>query len=358
MHVDGFRFDLASVLVRDMDGTPKRFAPTPWFIEFSRTLAKTNIIAEAWDAAGLYQVGGFPGFRWSEWNGRYRDVIRRFVRGDSGIIGEVATRIAGSSDLYEGHGRLPCNSINFVTCHDGFTLYDLVSYNENHNEANGDENRDGSNDNLSWNCGEEGETDESNIISLRHRMAKNYFAILLLSQGIPMLLYGDEVLRTQKGNNNAYCQDNKISWLDWTLPEKNREMLHFVKEMIAFRRRHPCLMRKRFLKGKAVKGAAFSDITWHGAKLHEPPWEDSNAQVLAFTLGAVGTSEEDLHVVLNMSEHDFDMPLPDPQGKSWYCSVDTAKPSPDEVIAVERQQAITEGQYHVLARSVAVFERR
>jgi glycogen operon protein len=358
MHVDGFRFDLASVFVRDMDGTPKRFAPTPWFIEFSQTLTNTKIIAEAWDAAGLYQVGGFPGFRWAEWNGRYRDVVRRFVRGDKGLIGEVATRIAGSSDLYEREGRMPCNSINFVTCHDGFTLYDLVSYNEKHNEANGDENRDGSNDNLSWNCGEEGETNNRNIMSLRHRQAKNYLTILLVSQGVPMLLYGDEVLRTQHGNNNAYCQDNELSWFDWNLVRANDGMLRFVKEMIALRRRHPCLMRTRFLKGTALKGSAFPDITWHGVDLREPPWGDSNAQVLSFTLRAVGTNEEDIHVVLNMSENDLDMPLPDPQGKSWNCSVDTAKSSPDDIIEQRRQQPISDGYYRVLSRSVDVFERR
>jgi isoamylase len=358
MHVDGFRFDLASVLVRDMDGTPKRFAPTPWLIEFSRTLANTKIIAEAWDAAGLYQVGGFPGFRWAEWNGRYRDVIRRFVRGEKGLIGEVSTRITGSSDFYEREGRLPCNSINFITCHDGFTLYDLVSYNEKHNEANGDENQDGSNDNLSWNCGEEGETDDRDIVALRLRQARNFLAILLLSQGMPMLLYGDEVLRTQRGNNNAYCQDNEISWFDWDFTNRKSNMLRFVKEMISFRRRHPCLLRTRFLKGVIPKGASFSDITWHGVRLREPSWENPDSQFLAFTLGAVGIDEEDLHIILNMSGEEFDVSLPDPMGKVWYCAVDTAKPSPDEIMVAPRQQAISEGQYHARSRSVIVFERR
>ena len=358
MHVDGFRFDLASVFARDMDGTPKRFAPTPWLIEFSSTLARTKIIAEAWDAAGLYQVGGYPGYRWAEWNGMYRDVIRRFVRGEKGIIGEVATRLTGSSDLYGREKRLPSNSINFITCHDGFTIHDLVSYDEKHNEANGDENRDGSNDNLSWNCGTEGETDNRDIVSLRNRQARNLLAILLLSQGVPMLLYGDEVMRTQKGNNNAYCQDNEVSWFDWDLSKTNSDMLRFVREMIAFRRRHPCLMHKRFLKGALASGATFPDVTWHGVKLNEPAWGDHNAQVLAFTLGAAGSDEEDLHIILNMSEKELDMPLPDPQGKFWYGAVDTAKPSPEDIVERERQLVIPGGSYRVEPRSVAVFERR
>jgi glycogen operon protein len=358
MHVDGFRFDLASVFVRDMDGIPRRFAPTPWFIEFSQTLANTKIIAEAWDAGGLYQVGGFPGFRWAEWNGRYRDVIRRFVRGEKGLIGEVATRVAGSSDLYERDGRLPSNSINFITCHDGFTLFDLVSYDEKHNDANGDENRDGSNDNLSWNCGAEGETGDHEVISLRYRQVRNFLAILLASQGVPMILCGDEALRTQHGNNNAYCQDNELSWFDWNFPEKNNDMLRFVREMISLRRRHPCLMGKRFLKGVARQGATFPDVTWHGVRLYEPTWGDPNAQILAFTLGATGPDEEDLHIILNMSEDDLGMPLPDPMGKHWHCAVDTAQLSPDDIIEPAKQQVVPGGKYHVLPRSVVVFERR
>jgi glycogen operon protein len=358
MHVDGFRFDLASVFARDMDGVPKRFAPTPWLIEFSHALARTKIIAEAWDAAGLYQVGGYPGYRWAEWNGMYRDAIRRFVRGEKGIIGEVATRLVGSSDLYGREKRLPSNSINFITCHDGFTVNDLVSYNEKHNEGNGDDNQDGSNDNLSWNCGIEGETNDDEVISLRRRQAKNLMAILLLSQGVPMLLYGDEVLRTQKGNNNAYCQDNGVSWFDWDLANENSDMLRFVRAMISFRRRHPCLMHNRFLKGTCDSGAAFPDVTWHGIRLHEPAWGDSNAQVLTFTLGAVAADEEDLHIILNMSEEDLNITLPDTMGRSWCCAVDTARPSPADVVERDRQFAVAGDSYRVTPRSVIVFERR
>ncbi|MBV8097620.1 MAG: glycogen-debranching protein, partial [Verrucomicrobia bacterium] len=232
MGVDGFRFDLASVFVRGEDGAPLPNPPLPWNIELSRTLARWPLIAEAWDAAGLYHVGSFPGLSWTEWNGRYRDVIRRFVRGDRGIIGQVATCIGGSSDLY-GDGRLPENSINFITCHDGFTLRDLVSYNDKHNEANGEDNRDGTNDNFSWNCGVEGETDDPGVIRLRRRQAKNFIAILMISRGVPMLLAGDEVLRTQRGNNNAWCQNNELSWFDWRLVAREREMLEFVRGMIA-----------------------------------------------------------------------------------------------------------------------------
>ena len=358
MHVDGFRFDLASVLVRDHHGVPMHSAPTPWRIEFSRILANTAIIAEAWDAAGLYQVGDFPGFRWAEWNGKYRDVIRRFVRGDKGLIGEVASRVSGSSDLYECEGRLPSSSINFVTCHDGFTLYDLVSYNGKHNEANGEDNRDGNNDNLTSNCGAEGETNDPNILSLRNQQARNFMAILLLSQGVPMILAGDEVLRTQRGNNNGYCQDNDLSWLDWTLTEKNREMLRFVTKMIAFRKRHPCLMRKHFLTGKKKEKAPFPDVTWHGTKLNEPLWHDPDAQILAYTLGRQREGEEDLHIVFNMSDHEVDMPLPPLSGRAWHRAIDTGQPSSGDIFEPSNQPRIKESFYRVSSHSVAVFESR
>jgi glycogen operon protein len=358
MHVDGFRFDLASVLVRDPNGVPTYFAPTPWRIEFSNILANTAIIAEAWDAAGLYQVGDFPGFRWAEWNGRYRDVIRRFVRGDRGLIGEVASRVSGSSDLYEEEGRLPGNSINFVTCHDGFTLYDLVSYNGKHNEANGENNRDGHNDNLSSNHGAEGETNDPNILALRSRQAKNFMAILLLSQGVPMILAGDEVLRTQQGNNNSYCQDNELSWFDWTLTEKNHEMLRFTTKMIAFRKRHPCLMRKHFLTGMKEKDAFFSDVTWHGPKLNEPLWNDPDAQILAYTLGRQREEQEDLHIVFNMADHGVEITLPPLSGRAWHRAVDTGQPAPGDIFEPEDQPRAKESCYQVIARSVAVFESR
>jgi len=358
MHVDGFRFDLASVLVRDQNGAPMHFAPTPWRIEFSNILGNTGIIAEAWDAAGLYQVGDFPGFRWAEWNGQYRDVIRRFVRGDRGLIGEVASRVSGSSDLYESEGRVPSSSINFVTCHDGFTLYDLVSYSGKHNEANGEDNRDGNNDNFGSNCGAEGETNDPRIISMRKQQVKNFQAILFLSQGVPMILAGDEVLRTQRGNNNGYCQDNELSWFDWTLTEKNREMLRFVTKTIAFRKRHPCLMHKHFLTGKKKKEAPFPDVTWHGTKLNEPLWHDSDAQILAYTLGRQQEGEEDLHIVFNMSDHGVEMPLPSLSGRTWRRAIDTGQPSPGDIFEPSDQPLIKESFYRVSSHSVVVFESR
>jgi isoamylase len=358
MHVDGFRFDLASVLVRDQNGAPMYFAPTPWRIELSKVLANTAIIAEAWDAAGLYQVGDFPGFRWAEWNGQYRDVIRRFVRGDRGLIGQVASRVSGSSDLYESEGRLPSNSVNFVTCHDGFTLWDLVSYNGKHNEANGENNRDGNNDNLSSNYGVEGETSDPEIRSLRHQQAKNFTAILLLSQGVPMISAGDEVLRTQRGNNNGYCQDNALSWFDWTLTETNRGMLRFVTQIIAFRKRHPCLMRKHFLRGKEEEEASIPDVTWHGTGLNEPLWNDPEAQILAYTLGRQRGEEKDLHIIFNMSEHGVEMPLPPLSGRAWHRAIDTGQPSPGDIFEPADQHRAKESSYPVSPHSVVVLESR
>ncbi|HKA53226.1 MAG TPA: glycogen debranching protein GlgX [Candidatus Binatia bacterium] len=358
MHVDGFRFDLASVLVRGEDGAPLYHAPTPWSIEFSQVLAHSTLIAEAWDAAGLYQVGDFPGFRWAEWNGRYRDSLRRFVRGDRGLVGEVATRLSGSSDLYESEGRLPTNSINFITCHDGFTLADLVSYDRKHNEANGEDNRDGANDNWSWNCGHEGDTDDLTVVRLRRRQTKNFLAVLFLSQGVPMILAGDEVLRTQRGNNNGYCQDNQSSWFDWTFDEAQRGMLRFVQQLIAFRRRHRCLRRTRFLTGKSQSGNLLPDVTWHGVELNAPLWEDPNAQILAYTLAAVDENEEDLHVILNMSENTVEMPLPQFSDRIWYRAIDTECTSPQDIVEPPQQSQVRTRTYKVAPRSVVVLESR
>ncbi|RJX29414.1 MAG: glycogen debranching enzyme GlgX [Desulfurivibrio sp.] len=357
MHIDAFRFDLASVLARGMDGRPDHFAPVIWSIEFSTVLNRTGLIAEAWDAGGLYQVGGFPGFRWAEWNGRYRDLVRQFVRGDQGMAAEMATRFCGSSDLYEPSGRLPINSINFITCHDGFTLWDLVSYNEKHNEANGEENRDGSSHNLSWNCGVEGETKDARILALRRRQAKNFMAILLLSHGVPMLLAGDEVLRSQQGNNNCYCQDNELGWFDWELVAKNRDMFRFVKEMIAFRKRHPCLMRRRFVTGGKPRNARLPDITWHGRKLGKPVWNNQRATFLALTMGGAG-KEEDLHVIFNMSARVMGFALPDIPGRRWRLAIDTGAASPDDIRLPEDQTPFAGKCVRVMARSVVVLESR
>lgn len=358
MHVDGFRFDLASALARGEDGHPQYHAPVLWSIELSPSLSRAHIIAEAWDAAGLYQVGDFPGYRWSEWNGRYRDVIRGFVRGDPGLIPEVATRISGSSDMYESRGRLPMNSINFVTCHDGFTLHDLVSYNQKHNEANGEGNRDGHDDNLSWNCGCEGPTDDPEIQRLRRRQARNFISILMLSQGVPMLLSGDEVLRSKLGNNNTYCQNNELSWSDWALVEKNRDMLDFVRAMIALRRRHPAITRDRFLTGKPERGQKLPDITWHGIGLERPEWDDPTNRALAFTLAGKVEDEPPMHVMFNMDveSQEFAVPPPAP-GLSWCLAVDTALDQ-DAVVAPAEQRPMPPGRVRVGSHSLVVLEAR
>jgi isoamylase len=354
--VDGFRFDLASVFARGQHGVPMADPPLPWSLEASRVLSRVPLIAEAWDAAGLYHVGAFPGMAWAEWNGRYRDVIRRFVRGEPGLVGQVATCMAGSADIYADDGRLPANSINFVTCHDGFTLHDLVSYDMKHNEANGDQNRDGSNDNLSWNCGAEGETADAAIVALRRRQARNLSAILLLSQGVPMILAGDEALRSQRGNNNVYCQDNALGWFDWTPSTASTEMTRFVRELIVLRKRHASLRRPRFLTGMPSPGHAQPDVAWHGERLGEPAWHDPNARLLAFTLGGEAPAERSLHVVLNMNASACEVALPALDGRCWRRIVDTARDSPRDIVPAAQAVSPERERCHVCERSVVVLE--
>ncbi|HET8696102.1 MAG TPA: alpha-amylase family glycosyl hydrolase, partial [Gammaproteobacteria bacterium] len=356
--VDGFRFDLASVFSRDGRGQPMADPPVTWALESSRALSRVPLIAEAWDAVGLYQVGAFPGMGWAEWNGRYRDVVRRFVRGDPGLIGEVASRIAGSADLYLHSKRLPANSVNFVTCHDGFTLLDLVSYNAKHNEQNAEDGRDGSNDNASWNCGAEGETLHRGVLQLRRRQAKNLLAILMLSRGVPMLLAGDEVLRTQRGNNNAWCQDNELSWLDWELVRVNADMLRFTRELIALRKRHACLTANRFFDGRAGGEDGAPDIAWHGASLGAPGWSDPQARFLSFTLGAAAPSDEPLHVMLNMWHERVHADVPTISGRAWHLALDTAREPPLDVVPPQRQEPHRLPWYAVHGHSVVVLEAR
>jgi isoamylase len=358
MGVDGFRFDLASVFARGDNGTLLANPPLPWNIESSRSLSRVPVIAEAWDAAGLYHIGAFPGIAWAEWNGRYRDVMRRFVRGDPGLVSEVATRLAGSQDLYANDGRRPANSVNFITCHDGFTLNDLVCYNGKKNNANGEDNRDGNNDNLSWNCGVEGETDNPAVRTLRHRQAKNLMAILMLSRGVPMLLAGDELLRTQNGNNNTWCQDNELGWFDWDLVGKNSGMLRFTRELITLRRRHACLTRNRFFTGNKMPGRDILDIVWHGVHLNEPLWHDSHARVLACTLAGLSKDEEDLHLILNMSDQALEAALPAINGRQWHRALDTKRDAPADIIEQKQQVPLEEPIYQVGPRSVVVLEAR
>ncbi|HEY1405038.1 MAG TPA: glycogen debranching enzyme, partial [Spirochaetota bacterium] len=353
------RFDLASILGRDENGNILANPPLIERIEADPILRNTKIIAEAWDAAGAYQVGNFPG-RWAEWNGKFRDDIRRFWRGDTGIIGTFATRITGSSDLY-GSSRSPLHSINFITCHDGFTMNDLVSYNRKHNEMNGEHNRDGENNNISDNWGIEG-TDATELIDFRRKkMIKNYIATLFLSQGTPMLLAGDEFRRTQRGNNNAYCQDNEIAWLDWSFEQKNDEILRFTRMMIEFRKQHSILRRSRFLKGQKENYFSVPDITWHGAEPFNPDWSDDSQLIACLLAGEFAriernANEGDLYIAFNASLFNRTITLPEsPSGAPWRMVVDTANPSPSDIVADSDAVALPSARYYVKRQSVLVL---
>jgi glycogen operon protein len=360
MHVDGLRFDLASVFGRDEHGNVLVEPPVVEMIAEDSVLADTKLIAEPWDAAGLYQVGRFPyGRRWSEWNGRYRDDVRRFWRGDAGMAGALATRLCGSADLYEASGRLPRHSVNFVTCHDGFTLWDLVSYDRKHNEANGEDNKDGMGENFSWNCGVEGPTADAGVLELRRRQAKNLMLTLLLSQGVPMLLAGDEFLRTQQGNNNAYCQDNAVSWVDWTLAERNANFLRFVRELIALRKRHPALRRRGFLRGAGPERHLRPDIVWHGTEPGRPDFS-AQSRVLAYALDGGLTGREpdrDFYVACNAGREarPFRVP-PATSGRPWRRAVDTALAAPADILGPDEGPLVPPGSaYPVAAHSAVVL---
>ena len=356
MHVDGFRFDEGSVLSRGPGGAPMEFPPVLWQIELDDVLAETKVIAEAWDAAGLYQVGHFPGFRWAEWNGVYRDTLRKFVAGEAGIVGDLADRITGSPSLYQSNGHLPINSVNFITAHDGFTLNDLVSYNNKHNEANGEGNRDGVDDNMSWNCGAEGPTDDPAINALREQQIRNFATLLMLSQGVPMFVMGDEVRRTQGGNNNAWCQDNPIGWFDWTQTQTEAGMLRFWSELIAFRKSHPAVHRARFFSG-AMNERGMPDISWHGTKLNEPGWNDPHARALAWTV-AGSLAHSDIHVMVNMFWEPLTFEIPQIYERAWYTAVNTAKPSPQDINAPGNEVLVNSHHVEVSGRSIVVLISR
>jgi glycogen operon protein len=329
MHVDGFRFDLASILTRDESGHPIPNPPVLWDIESDPLLAGTKLIAEAWDAAGLYQVGSFIGDTWQEWNGRFRDDVRRFWKGDRRSVSGLATRLLGSPDLYGHEERDAEQSINFVTCHDGFTLNDVVSYNAKHNEANGEHNADGNNDNMSWNCGAEGPTDDPAIEALRNRQVKNFLTVLMLAAGTPMLLMGDEVRRTQHGNNNGYCKDDETNWFDWTLLERHQDIHRFVKALSEFRQRRDVVVSASTLSLNQLLQRA--RIQWHGVSLGQPDWGD-DSHSLAFTLRSLNSSFL-LHVMLNAYWESLRFEVPPGDGDrplSWRRCVDTAEASPDD----------------------------
>jgi glycogen operon protein len=361
-HVDGFRFDLASILSRDRDGNILPNPPVVESIAEDPLLADTKIIAEAWDAAGAYQVGTFASHRWAEWNGRYRDDVRRFWRGDPRQIGSLATRLAGSSDLYQPGGRNPYHSINFITSHDGFTLNDLVSYEQKHNEANGEGNRDGENNNLSCNYGCEGPSWRPDIVRVRLRQIKNMLATLLLSQGVPMILFGDECRRTQRGNNNAYCQDNEISWFDWRLVRKHPALRRFVQALVAFRKAEPAVRRTDFLTGRPVRPGGLPDVSWYSAEGGPVDWNAdvrSLACLFAAPPGENGEPSTHHHVLL-MCHAGFDpcrFVIPsNVRHLAWQTFINTGVKSPGDIYPnLDGPPPSPDGVVTLEARSLACF---
>jgi glycogen operon protein len=367
MHVDGFRFDLAATLARglfDVDRLSSFFAA----IHQDPVLNRVKLIAEPWDVGkGGYQIGRFP-VKWAEWNGKYRDTMRAFWRGEGGRAADVGYRLTGSSDLYQRGGRSPASSINFITAHDGFTLRDLVSYDDKHNEANGEKNLDGTDQNHAWNCGVEGDTDDPAVLSLRARQTRNILATLLLAEGTPMLCGGDEMGRTQRGNNNAYCQDNETSWLDWELDEPRRALLAFTRRLIALRRDHPALQRDAFYRGRAIRGASAPDRTWYrhdGKPMSDTDWANPGTSSLAMlTAGSrleavdetgAPLTDDDLLFMLNASDVDLDFAVPAAQPRArdlpWTLLVDTADDGAREIIEPG-------GSTKLRSRSFKLFARR
>ncbi len=368
MHVDGFRFDLAATLARELHEV-NRLGAFLDIIHQDPILSQVKLIAEPWDLGeGGYQVGNFP-VGWAEWNDRYRDTVRSFWKGDGGVIGDLAYRVTGSSDLYAHSGRRPYASVNFVTAHDGFTLQDLVSYNDKHNEANGENNRDGNNNNRSWNCGAEGPTEDPAILALRAQQKRNFLATLLLSQGVPMMYAGDAIGHSQNGNNNAYCQDNEISWLNWNLQPQDRDLLTFVQRIINLRKRHPAFRRRRFFQGRPIKGADVKDILWlnpSGNEMSEEEWRNSSVQSLGMFLSGQGLNETDERgrrladtdflVLLNPRHENVDFTLPPFRPSSrWHAWMDTARENGLRPADTHDAGAA----YPLLARSmVLLMERR
>jgi glycogen operon protein len=344
MHVDGFRFDLAATLAREFYDVDRLSAFFD-IVQQDPVISQVKLIAEPWDVGpGGYQVGNFPPL-WTEWNGKYRDTVRDFWRGEAGTLGEFASRITGSSDLYQDDGRRPFASINFVTAHDGFTLNDLVSYNDKHNEANGEEFKDGANDNRSWNCGAEGPTDDPEILALRAKQRRNFMATLFLSQGVPMLLHGDELGRTQLGNNNVYCQDNETSWVDWSLAKENADLVEFTARMAALRAQHPVFRRRKFFQGRPLrKGDDRRDIAWFnpdGAEMTEADWDANFGRAVGVFLNGEAMDELDgrgewvtddsFLLCFNAWHEDVDFKIPGGDyGSNWRVIVDTSVDSNKE----------------------------
>ncbi|MCC9608359.1 glycogen debranching protein GlgX [Blastopirellula sp. JC732] len=351
MHVDGFRFDLASILSRDPHGYPLPNPPVLWDIESDPELAGTKLFAEAWDAAGLYQVGSFVGDAWREWNGRFRDDVRDFFRGEPGSVRRVADRLIGSPEIYGHKGREMEQSINFVTCHDGFTLNDLVSYNYKHNEANGEGNRDGANDNRSWNCGWEGPTDDPNIERLRNKQVKNFLTATMLSLGVPMITMGDEVRRTQNGNNNGFCQDNEISWFDWSQVEKHADVYRFFSLL--------CAQRSMRSDRHIVNRVSLLDLllnvdeSWHGVRINQPDWGDNSHSLALHAL--LPKDKVYFHLMLNAYWEPLDFELPQIPVSPWVRWIDTSLESPHDIVPQDEAPPHEGNAYRVDARSVVVL---
>jgi glycogen operon protein len=357
MHVDGFRFDLASVLARGSSGEVIPMPPVLWDIESDPVLAGTKLIAEAWDAAGLYQVGSFIGDSWKEWNGRFRDDVRSFLRAENGTIELFVDRLFGSPSLYGHKEREPEASVNFVTSHDGFTLNDLVSYDRKHNEANGENNRDGTDDNRSWNCGVEGATDDPAVEKLRTRQVKNFLTVTMMSAGMPMMLMGDEVRRSQGGNNNAYCQDNEISWFDWTLVAKQADLHRFVTLLNARRVLRDVEPERHLVALNQLIREAH--LTWHGVKLHEPDWRN-NSHSLAFT-AKLTQGRILFHVIVNAYWEPLEFELPpvvEAGPEPWRRWIDTFLDSPHDIVEWDQAPPVAGQIYRVEARSILVLFAR
>lgn len=347
MHVDGFRFDLASIFYRGTNGNPLSLAPVVEAISKDPILANIKLIAEPWDAVGFYQVGSFDPNekRWSEWNGKYRDVVRRFINGTPASSGEFAMRISGSEDLY--HFRSPCASINFVTVHDGFTLADLVSYNQKHNLDNDEDNRDGTDMNDSWNCGVEGPTDNKKILLLRERQMRNFHLALMVSQGIPMLLMGDEYAHSKKGNNNTWCQDNELNWFQWDQLRENQSFYRFYRRLIHFRQHHNLLRRETFLSPE--------DVDWHGQEPLKPDWSSRNSFV-AFSLKD-SINENDLYIAFNTQDNSVAIKLPQPpQSKSWYWVVNTGNLPPNDFYEASEMSSLVGNTYKMIGHSAIMLK--
>jgi isoamylase len=352
-HIDGFRFDLASALSRDAQGQPITDSPILWEIESDPVLAGTKLIAEAWDASGLYQLGGFTGDRWAEWNGRFRDDLRRFYRGDPGTVRDLAWRLTGSFDLFRKKVSYTSHrSINFVTAHDGFTLADLVSYDRKHNAANGEEGRDGAEHNHSWNCGVEGPSDDPAVLGLRAMQMRNLLAATMLARGTPMLLGGDEFGRTQRGNNNAYCQDNDTSWFNWALEAERADLVRFTRLLIALRLRHPALTAAHRMNGKSYDAMLHDGITYHGVHLNQPDW-GYHSHSLAMHLHAI-PGDTGLYLITNAYFEPliFDLPA----NALWRRLIDTSLPSPDDIAEDEvRAPLVAEARYRAAPRSLVLL---